>query len=41
MQFAIMGSGHPALVRRPVELIPEHELNRHMRDRVLKEAVAI
>ncbi len=28
-----------ALVCRPVEVIPEHELNRHIRDRVLEEAV--
>jgi len=27
------------LLGRPVELVPEHELNRHIRERVLKEAV--
>lgn len=27
------------LLGRPVDLIPEHELNRHMRDSILKEAV--
>lgn len=27
------------LVGRPVEVVPEHELNRHIRDRVLNEAV--
>jgi len=27
------------LIKRRVELIPEHELNRHIRDRALKEAV--
>jgi predicted nucleotidyltransferase len=27
------------LVGRRVEVVPEHELNRHIRDRVLKEAV--
>lgn len=27
------------LLQRPVELIPEHELNRHIRDRVTQEAV--
>ena len=27
------------LLGRRVELVPEHELNRHIRDRVLKEAV--
>ena len=25
-------------LQRPVELIPEHELNRHIRDRVITEA---
>lgn len=29
------------LVERRVELVPEHELNRHIRDRVLKEAVEL
>lgn len=29
------------LLSREVELIPEHELNRHIRDRVLKEAVEL
>jgi len=28
-----------ALLHRKVELVPEHELNRHLRDRVLGEAV--
>jgi hypothetical protein len=27
------------LLHRRVELVPEHELNRHIRDHVLKEAV--
>ncbi len=27
------------LVERKVELVPEHELNRHIREQVLKEAV--
>lgn len=27
------------LLGRPVDLIPEHELNRHLRDAVLSEAV--
>lgn len=27
------------LLQRPVELIPEHELNRHIRDQVMQEAV--
>ena len=27
------------LLQRPVELIPEHELHRHIRDQVMQEAV--
>lgn len=27
------------LLQRPVELIPEHELNRHIREQVLREVV--
>ena len=30
-----------ALIGRPVELIPEHELNRHLRAAVLAEAVEL
>lgn len=29
------------LLHRKVELVPEHELNRHIRDHVLKEAVEL
>ncbi len=29
------------LLKRRVELIPEHELNRHIREQVLKEAVEL
>lgn len=29
------------LLQRKVDLVPEHELNPHVRDRVLKEAVEI
>ena len=29
------------LVGRAVDLVPEHELNRHLRDRILKEAVEL
>ena len=29
------------LLGRPVELVPEHELNRHIRERVLSEAVEL
>ncbi|MEX1167359.1 MAG: nucleotidyltransferase domain-containing protein [Hydrogenophaga sp.] len=28
-------------LKRPVEVVPEHELNRHIRDRVLKEVVEL
>jgi predicted nucleotidyltransferase len=27
------------LLNRRVDLVPEHELNRHIRDRVLSEAI--
>ncbi len=36
-----LAEGLAALAGRKVELVPEHELNRHMRDHVLKEAVAL
>lgn len=29
------------LLGRPVDLLPEHELNRHLRDIILKEAVEL
>jgi predicted nucleotidyltransferase len=29
------------LLHRPVDLIPEHEINRHIRDAVLREAVEL
>ena len=29
------------LLQRPVELIPEHELNRHLREQVIREAVEL
>ena len=29
------------LLNRPVELIPEHELNRHIREQVLREVVEL
>jgi uncharacterized protein len=29
------------LLKRRVELVPEHELNRHIREQVLKEAVEL
>jgi len=28
-------------LRRPVDLVPEHELSRHLRDRVLAESVTL
>ena len=33
--------GLSELLHRHVEVIPEHELNRHIRDRVLDEAVSL
>jgi predicted nucleotidyltransferase len=30
-----------ALCRRPVDVVPEHELNRHLRESVLREAVEL
>ena len=30
-----------ALLQRPVELVPEHELNRHIRDYVIEEVVEL
>lgn len=36
-----LADGLAALAGRKVELVPEHELNRYMRDHVLKEAVAL
>lgn len=30
-----------ALLQRQVELVPEHELNQHLRDQILKEAVEL
>ena len=29
------------LLQRPVELVPEHELNRHLREQVFREAVEL
>ena len=29
------------LLKRPVELIPEHELNRHIREQVMREVVEL
>lgn len=29
------------LLQRPVEVVPEHELNRHIRDHVLREVVEL
>jgi len=36
-----LADGLSALLHRSVDLIPEHELSRHIRDRVLKEAVEL
>lgn len=29
------------IIGRPVDLVPEHELNRHLRDQILEEAVEL
>jgi predicted nucleotidyltransferase len=29
------------LLGRPIDLVPEHELNRHLRERILGEAVEL
>lgn len=34
-----LAAGLSALLHRPVDLVPEHELNRHIRQNVLHEAV--
>lgn len=34
-----LAEGLADLLQRKVELIPEHELNRHIREQVIKEAV--
>ncbi|WP_367026419.1 nucleotidyltransferase domain-containing protein [Methylococcus sp. ANG] len=34
-------AGLENLLRRKVELVPEHELNRHIRERVMNEAVEL
>lgn len=36
-----LAEGLERLVHRKVELIPEHELNRHIRQRVMSEAVEL
>lgn len=36
-----LAEGLENLLHRKVELIPEHELNRHMREQVMREAVAL
>jgi uncharacterized protein len=36
-----LADGLAALLGRPVELVPERELSRHLRDSVLKEAVEL
>jgi hypothetical protein len=30
-----------ALLNRPVDVIPEHELNKHLRDQILTEAIEL
>ena len=36
-----LAAGLENLLHRKVELIPEHELNRHIRDQVMREAVEL
>ena len=36
-----LAEGLANLLHRKVELIPEHELNRHIREQVIKEAVEL
>lgn len=36
-----LAQGLSDILHRKIDLIPEHELNRHLRDQVLREAVEI
>lgn len=36
-----LARGLAELLSRPVDLVPEHELNRHLRDHILNEAVEL
>jgi predicted nucleotidyltransferase len=36
-----LAQGLSDLLHRKIDLVPEHELNRHLRDQVLREAVEI
>ena len=36
-----LAQGLSDLLHRKIHLIPEHELNRHLREQVLREAIAI
>ena len=36
-----LAQGLSDLLHRKIDLIPEHELNRHLREQVLREAIAI
>jgi predicted nucleotidyltransferase len=38
-QRIALAQGLEALLQRKVELVPEHELNRHIREQVMNEAV--
>ncbi len=40
-QRLALTQGLADLLHRKVDLVPEHELNQHLRDRVLREAVEI
>lgn len=36
-----LARGLSDILGRPVDLLPEHELNQHLRDRILQEAVEL
>ena len=36
-----LAQGLSDLLHRKIDLVPEHELNRHLRDQVLREAIEI
>jgi uncharacterized protein len=40
-QRMALAQGLADMLHRKIDLIPEHELNRHLRDQVLREAVEI
>jgi uncharacterized protein len=40
-QRLALEQGLSDLLQRKIDLVPEHELNRHLREQVLREAIAI